>query len=42
MISYAEFRRAEMRVGRVVVEEFPEAWKPSYKLTIDFEKETEN
>jgi tRNA-binding protein len=37
MISYAEFRRVEMRVGRVlVVEEFPEARKPSYKLTIDF------
>ena len=37
MISYAEFRRVEMRVGQVLrVEEFPEARKPSYKLTIDF------
>jgi len=37
MISYAAFRRVEMRVGRVFgVEEFPEARKPSYKLTIDF------
>jgi len=37
MISYAEFRRVEMRVGRVLgVEAFPEARKPSYKLTIDF------
>ena len=37
MISYAEFRRVEMRVNRVLgVEEFPEARKPSYKLTIDF------
>jgi tRNA-binding protein len=37
MISYAEFRRVEMRVGRVLgVEDFPEARKPSYKLTIDF------
>jgi len=37
MISYAEFRRVEMRVGRVLrVEEFLEARKPSYKLTIDF------
>lgn len=37
LISYAEFRRVEMRVGRVLrVEEFPEARKPSYKLTIDF------
>jgi len=37
MISYEDFRRVEMRVGRVLgVEEFPEARKPSYKLTIDF------
>lgn len=37
MITYEDFRRVEMRVGRVlVVEDFPEARKPSYKLTIDF------
>jgi tRNA-binding protein len=32
-----DFRKIEMRVGRVVaVEDFPEARNPSYKLTIDF------
>ncbi|UCE28875.1 MAG: tRNA-binding protein [Candidatus Bathyarchaeota archaeon] len=37
MITYNDFRRVDMRVGRVlVVEDFPEARKPSYKLTIDF------
>ena len=37
MITYEDFRRVDMRVGRVlVVEDFPEARKPSYKLTIDF------
>ena len=37
MITYENFRRVDMRVGRVLaVEDFPEARKPSYKLTIDF------
>jgi len=37
MITYEEFRKVDMRVGKVLeVEEFPEARKPSYKLTIDF------
>jgi tRNA-binding protein len=37
MITYEDFRRVDMRVGRVLaVEDFPEARKPSYKLTIDF------
>jgi len=32
-----DFERIDMRVGRIVaVDEFPEARKPSYKLTIDF------
>lgn len=32
-----DFRRIEMRVGRIVrVDDFPEARNPSYKLTIDF------
>jgi tRNA-binding protein len=32
-----DFRRIEMRVGRIVaVEDFPEARNPSYKLMIDF------
>jgi tRNA-binding protein len=36
-VSVEEFRRVDMRVGRIVaVEEFPEAPKPSYKLAIDF------
>ena len=37
MITYADFRKVEMRVGKVLeVEDFPEARKPSYKLRIDF------
>jgi len=36
-ISYDQFEKVEMRVGRVVrVEEFPKARKPAYKLWIDF------
>ena len=36
-ISYEEFERVEIRVGRVVeAEPFPEARKPSIKLTVDF------
>ena len=36
-ISYSDFAKVEMRVGRIVaVEDFPEARKPAYKLTIDF------
>ena len=36
-LSYAEFQRVDIRVGRVVaVDEFPEARKPAYKLRIDF------
>jgi tRNA-binding protein len=37
LISFDDFLRVDMRVGRVVdVEEFPEARKPAWKLTIDF------
>jgi tRNA-binding protein len=37
MITFADFEKVEMRVGRVVAADpFPEARKPAYKLTIDF------
>jgi len=37
MITYEDFRKIDIRVGRVLeVEHFPEARKPSYKLKIDF------
>lgn len=36
-ITYEDFRKVEMRVGRVVrAEEFPKARKPAYRLWIDF------
>ena len=36
-LSYAEFQRVDVRVGRVVlVEDFPAARKPAYRLQIDF------
>jgi tRNA-binding protein len=37
VISFDDFLAIDMRVGRVLeVDEFPEARKPSWKLTIDF------
>jgi len=37
MISYSDFEKVDMRVGKIVeVEDFPQARKPAYKLTIDF------
>lgn len=36
-LEWAEFEKVDMRVGRVVaVEDFPEARRPAWKLTIDF------
>jgi tRNA-binding protein len=37
VIEFEQFAAVDMRVGRVVaVDEFPEARKPAWKLTIDF------
>lgn len=39
-ISWKEFEQVELRVGTInKVEDFPEAHKPAYKLTIDFGQE---
>jgi tRNA-binding protein len=36
-ISYADFDKVEIRVGRIErVEDFPQARRPAYKLWIDF------
>jgi len=37
LISWDEFSRVELRVGRIVaVDEFPQARKPAYLLQVDF------
>lgn len=37
MISYDDFTRVDIRVGKIIaVEDFPQARRPAYKLTIDF------
>ena len=39
-ISFDQFLAVELRVGRIVaVDDFPEARKPAWKLTIDFGEE---
>jgi len=40
MITYSDFEKVDIRVGKITqVEDFPEAKKPAYKLTIDFGQE---
>lgn len=41
MLTWEEFEKVEMRVGTILeVNDFPEARKPAYQLTIDFGGET--
>jgi tRNA-binding protein len=36
-ITYSDFEKIDIRSGRIIaVDDFPEARKPAYKLTIDF------
>lgn len=40
MISYSDFEKVDIRVGKIIeIEDFPQAKKSYYKLKIDFGKE---
>ncbi len=42
-ISWGDFEKVELRIGTIVaVEEFPQARKPAWKLTVDFGDEIGN
>ena len=40
MITYEDFTKVDIRLGKIIdVQDFPEAKKPAYKLTINFGSE---
>ncbi len=42
IISFEDFTKVDLRVGTITeVNDFPEARKPAFQLTIDFGSETE-
>jgi tRNA-binding protein len=39
-INWDDFDKIDMRAGTIIdVNDFPKAWKPAYKLTVDFGEE---